>query len=509
MLLTAFFNTLNNVSDFCSYRVSVRALRQVFARHDFQLKNTPCENNVWGTKYGMGTFSGWTDIVLDGKAFLKNSWDYNNPAKVFTDNLRGTFSLNASSSTSLGDLGQVDLVITDPPYGGNVNYSELADYFYVWLRLLLAPHHASFAPELTPKAEECIENASRGKTAKDFEDCLTKVFSECRRVLTDNGLLIFTFHHSEGSTWESLLNAICESGWEVLAVYPVQAESEASMPILSGTKGITYDLIHVCQKRSPEATRQTRAWATIKTEIRREARKEIDRIERDVYGNSKSLGPPDKLIILIGKCLQLYSHHYKAVVDHQARVVPLREALEDIRMLVDQLVSRARPLPGELDDIDRASYVYMTALSEKREIKSDEVHKATRGIIEVDELLEADLMKRGRAGRGRTYEVKTPLERFPTLVEKFKGESAAQSGLFADSPNATPDAARTLFIDRLHFLMGLSEGGENLRPWIERWRGEIPQIRAASEYLTHVRKDFVPALKKILAMIEVQPLGFK
>ena len=178
-------------------------------------------------------------------------------------------------------------------------------------------------------------------------------------------------------------------------------------------------------------------------------------------------------------------------------------------MLVDQLVSQERPLPSELEDIDRPSYVYLTALSEKKEIKSDDVHKATRGIIEVDELLEAGLMKKGRAGRGRTFEVKTPSERFSMLLEKFKDElPVSQSRLFNGQPSALGNGS-SLFIDRLHFLIGLAEGKENLRPWIERWGGEIPQIRAACEYLLERRKDFAPALKKILTMIDVGSLGFK
>jgi putative DNA methylase len=294
----------------------------------------------------------------------------------------------------------------------------------------------------------------------------------------------------------------------VEAVYPIQGDAENTVNLLSGTN-ISYDLIHVCRKRDQVGIREKRAWATIRTEIRREARKEIERIEKGVYGNSKSLAPADKLIVLTGKCLQLYSRHYNAVVDHTGRVVPLKEALEDIRMLVDQLISQERPLPGELEDIDRPSYVYLTALSEKKEIKSDEVFKATRGIIEVDELLEAGLMKRGRAGRGRTFEVKTPTERFSTLLEKFKDASLIPQTLpFEESPIA-PDDGRSLFIDRLHFLIGLAEGKENLKPWIERWRGEIPQIRAACEYLLERRKDFAPALKKILTMIDVGSLGFK
>src|SRR5581483_11484170 len=121
----------------------------------------------------------------------------------------------------------------------------------------------------------------------------------------------------------------------------------------------------------------------IRQEICRRAREEIQRIEAGRYG--RGLKGPDVNLILIGKCLELYSRHYGAVVTEEngvERLLPLREALEEIRQMVDQLVTRDRPLPSELEDIDRESYVYLTALGEKTEIKSDDVHKATRGIIE-------------------------------------------------------------------------------------------------------------------------------
>jgi len=81
MLLSAFFSLQNNVSDFCSYRKTVGALRQVFARHDFPPKNAPCENNVWGTSVGMGCFETWIEVIILGKSFLKTPWDYSKDEK--------------------------------------------------------------------------------------------------------------------------------------------------------------------------------------------------------------------------------------------------------------------------------------------------------------------------------------------------------------------------------------------------------------------------------------------
>jgi putative DNA methylase len=536
MTFSAILDTNNMFTRFMASRNSQGGMtaQGVFSEHVFQPKATIAEQNVWGAaEGGIGTWRRRFALALAGKQYCSEGWEvryeYSDGKRkrieVPTEKLSAAFTdhpsellsetttttcLLALDSLTLRELPpeSIDHVITDPPYAGNVNYAELTDFYYVWLNSIIGRTVSAFAPEHTPKLNEIIVNPVRGKTFADFERDLAAAFCECRRVLKSDGILAFTYHHSDIQAWDALLRAVISSGFEIQAVYPVQSDAETSTH-LATTSGISYDLVHVCRKRGPASGGAKRAWATIKADVRREARKEIERLEKDVYGSSKNLSPADKLIVLIGKCLQLYSRHYNAVVDDKDRVIPLSEALKDIRMLVDQLVSKEHPLPTELEDIDRPSYVYLTALSEKREIKSDDVHKATRELIEVDDLLEAGLMKRGRAGRGRTFEVKTPTERFSSLLEKFKDDAPVSQSLpFDDQPPTTGNGA-SLFIDRLHFLIGLAEGKESLRPWIERWRGEIPQIRAACEYLLERRKDFAPALKQILTMIDVGSLGFE
>lgn len=332
MLLTAFFNLLNNVSDFCTYRTGVLALRQVFARHDFAPKNTPCENNVWGLRVGMGSFISCFDAVLEGVRFGANPYDrtftgrFDQKGKPILENFYSSdivskgeeraalHSLDSRTLFSVLSNKKVAFVITDPPYESNVNYSELSDYFYVWLRLILAKKYRSFAPELTPKVEEIIENPTRKMTSADFEEGLKTVFTECRKALYDDGSLIFTFHHSEGRTWEALLRAVCDAGFIVEAVYTIHGEPEASLH-LQDNEAIAYDLIHVCKMRAPDISSKTRSWAGIRQEIRKKAREEIQKIEAGRYGNEPlSLG--DVNMILIGKCLELYSRHYGAVVYH-------------------------------------------------------------------------------------------------------------------------------------------------------------------------------------------------
>jgi hypothetical protein len=506
MLLSAFYQVLRNQNLFCFYNTGANKLEPLFSRHDFAPVNTCLENNVWGKKYGRGTFESVIDKVIEGKRFALEPYDLGQVEGKHgkaRDPLNGIFELYARSSTEIAyQTHSADYVITDPPYAGNVNYSELSDFFYVWLRLTLLKNYPEFAPEVTPKIEEIIENPTRGKTAKDFENGLTQVFKECYRVLKDEGLLAFTFHHTGGETWEAVLSAICESGFEIESVYPIHGDEFKGEGM--GAMVISYDLIHVCKKRPPDASITTRSWAGIRQEIRRRAREEIQMIEAGRYGRDP-LSPGDVNMVLIGKCLELYSRHYGAVVDHEGNPVPLTEALKQIKELVDQLTTKEKPLPSELSDLDPESYIYLISLCEKREIKSDEVHKATRGILEIDDLMKAGLISKGRVKGGRTYEVKSPIERYSSLSERFRGERVdTQMDMFGEDKKSKN--SKTYFIDKIHFLMALAETKESLIPWLEKWRGEAREIRAACAYLSDKRKEFVPALAKITRMMDAGPL---
>ena len=506
MLISAFYNTLNNMSDFASYRTTVGALRQVFARHDFAPKMTPCENNVWGTKVGMGSFSVWKDAIIEGKIYCTKAWDYikdnNKKEKIMNDNVKGIADLKCFSSTSLLNLSSnVHHIVTDPPYAGNVNYSELADYFYVWLRLILSKIYPHFAPEITPKSEEIIENPTRGKTLEDYEIGLTEVWKRCFECLEGEGLMVFTFHHSEGSAWEALLESICNAGFVIEAIYPIHGESESSLH-LQNKQAISYDLIHVCKKRSGNSNGKKRSWATVRQEIRKKAREEIRLIESGRYG-SERLSPADINIILIGKCLELYSKHYGQIVDYKNEIVSLQDALTSIRMMVELLVSTEQPLPSELEHIDPISYVYLTCLCDRMEIQSDEVHKATRGIFEPSALIKAGVMRKGRAKRGRTYEVKHPIERYKDLQTLFrkKTSSLIQASLFPEMDEGKFD--NVTLVDILHFLMGLAQEAEDIILWLREFEPVKPQIRVALEYLRTKNPTFQEPLNKIMNLIEV------
>lgn len=513
MLLSGFQMCLEANNMFARYRTNSGGRSPfggIFARHDYQPKLTPVEINVFGPYPYYGTFIACSGKVDKGKEFNLVPFDFkasgdNRNSEISNEVINGSSGnvlLEAKSSIdALSNIRKANLVITDPPYAGNVNYSELADFFYVWLRLILSRSYPHFSPDITPKVEEIIENPTRGKTAKDYKEGLTEVWRKCHENLMDDGLLIFTFHHAEGSAWESLLESICHADFVIEAIYPIHGESESSLHLMD-KQAISYDLIHVCKKRNGAGETKQRSWAGIRKEIRQKARDEISMIEAGRYGKEK-LSPADINIILIGKCLELYSKYYGLIVDYKGDEVPLSDALTSIRMMVEQLVSSQRPLPSELEYIDPVSYIYLTCLCDRKEIKSDEVHKTTRGVVEPDVLIKAGIMRKGRAKRGRTYEVKQPDERFKDLQGLFsaKRKSSGQMLLFPEMEEAKFD--RVSLVDTLHFLMGMAEAGENLTPWLNEFRTVFPQVRVALEYLKEKNPTFYSPISKILSLIEV------
>lgn len=525
MLLCAFFSLLEGSNLFARFKANQNkseTAKGVFARHDFQPKLTPCEDNVWGAETGKG-FRAWFEIVLAGKAFALNPTDntYRPTAKGHelvriedgssavaepdSDRGKGTRAIiRCHSSAELPTQVRADVVITDPPYVGNVNYSELADFFYVWLRLALKSRYSWFAPEYTEKSAEVIENRTRGKSRDDFYKDLAAVFRRAHEALPENGLLIFTFHHTdqEGTVWEGLLQALCDTGFEIAAVYPVHGEAESALN-LQDNENISYDLVHVCRKR--KADPEARSWAGIRQDVRRRARAELAEIEKGRYGG-KPLAEPDVRLICIGKCLELYSAHYDKVLDHEGKTLPLHRALQDISAIVDQLVTRARPLPTELENIDSLSYIWLRFLMPRRaELSVDSLSKDLRALqVSIDDVKDAGLVVKGRTGRGRTYEVKQPEERLQAALDALSNISALQAQAKLFDQGALPEDF--MMADLWQALIALANAGESVLDLLERFKAQWPEITAGLRYCRQVRGDWEQPIKRVLAVIEGVPL---
>ena len=512
MLLCAFSDCAARNNLFCRYFNDRNTIQEIFSRHDYQPKLTIAEGSTFGSKSIRGTYPQMFGRLLEGKEFNNRAFDWERnsstqPKEAYVDTkIDGNYAALKCYNSAHGFPGNIDepeCVITDPPYVGNVNYSELSDFFYVWLRLALKDRYPHFAPEYTPKVEEIVENRTRGKSREDFFNDLEDAFASIHKSLPDEGLLVFTFHHTdeEGLVWEGLLQSLCDTGFEIVSVYPIHGESESSLHLMD-KENISYDLIHVCKKR--KTLPETRSWAGIRQEVRKKARAELAAIEAGRYGK-EPLGSNDVRLICIGKCLELYSRHYGKVVNHEGKEFRLHEALQDIGTIVDQLVTKEKPLPPELEDVDSISYAWLRVLLDtKMEINVNDLTKSLRAMrVNVEDLKREGLIIKGRTGRGRYFKVKQPDERLNPLKEKLEPSlKPPKNQLVLFDEMNRPIIHSVNLVDLVHLLIGLAWTGESVAPWLERFSHMRPKVRAALHHIRDRRKDWKDPIDRILNLLE-------
>jgi DNA modification methylase len=253
------------------------AVRHVFSHHAYSFPYTSLENNPVYPEKSSGTLLKLFDdrirkarrwaqlpverkICQDGtqKISINGEVDFGtevNSQEHLKEGIR-RFMLLHGSSTSI-DLKDesVDFVVTDPPYYDNVQYSDLAKFFHVWLKQLL-PNDINWSCDLTDAAVEPDKNGN-GQYAK----VLGAIFKECNRVLRkDNGRLIFTFHHWNPKAWISLTLALMEAEFSLVNFYVVHAENPSSVHIIN-QKSLTHDTILVLAPKGII----TRSWPYPKT----------------------------------------------------------------------------------------------------------------------------------------------------------------------------------------------------------------------------------------------------
>jgi len=191
----------------CSWLSHIKGGVVVKPGHHYWLANIPAEVNVW--KYFYLRFN---SAILRGKQYSqKEMVSYFKEAKEFKDlKNEKTCLLLAQSSTKLPLPDKsIDVIITDPPYGGNVNYTELSDFWAIWIKDILGLK----PDELIDYTEEVIENKYQGKSAKEYRDLMYKVFKECHRVLKPNRWMVMTFHNRDFRTWNAIHLAAHDAGF--------------------------------------------------------------------------------------------------------------------------------------------------------------------------------------------------------------------------------------------------------------------------------------------------------
>jgi len=474
MILT-FSDSINANNLFCKYNQGARKLEPLFGHHAYWPPNTPVENNVWGTKYGRGTFKRYVEKTIRAKKYALCPYEIkirnnNSPEKiiasneikgVLTDNYdgllnwKGNIILKAQTSEDLSFIKKsktVDAVITDPPYYDNVMYSEITDFFYVWQKLALKEKYDCYEGEYSPRAREIIKNTVQGKDDTYFLKGLTNVFKECNRVLKDEGLMVFTFHHEKSKAWASTLRAILEAREEemprfiISAIYPIRSEARVGVH----GRGIRYDIIIVCKKALEEPERIS--WETLKDKIHQKAREVLERL----WISDRDLRDEDMFVITMGKCLELYSKYYPNVFKRNRKVY-VEEAVGDIDDIIDSLlkIKDIEVLPGTIDETTK---LYCSYIAGFKSISYDALHKRlSKGGLDINNFIKEYLIEKVK----NIVKVLEPQERKSHIEEKIRKKKGL---LTIDKVHMF----HTVYLERKPMIRYLSEyGGEDVKKTAE------------------------------------------
>jgi adenine-specific DNA methylase len=272
-LATVFSDFLRYQNLLCRYDPYSLKCQDVFAVHGFPVGLLPCENNVLGIPgVGSGGFRHFVRKYERAKAWCELPTETlpgpGRPRRVETPGERVAARFvsrpeepSAGRSVllhrgSIEDLtlpeGSVDGIFTDPPYFDNVQYAELMDFCFAWLRLLLGEEVPELARVSTRSTRELTGNTTSGRGLEHFTEGLSRVFVAAARALRPGGPFVFTYHHNAPEAYAPLVVALLDAGLVCTATLPAPAEMTASLHI-HGTGSSVVDSVFVCRHRPGRA----------------------------------------------------------------------------------------------------------------------------------------------------------------------------------------------------------------------------------------------------------------
>jgi adenine-specific DNA methylase/very-short-patch-repair endonuclease len=212
---------------------------------------------------------------------------------------------------------------TDPPYYDAIPYSDLSDFFFVWLKRTLPNHPLLKDPfdsqnGLTPKTREAVQDETKefNGSPKDrhfFEKSMAAAFSEGRRVLRDEGIGCVVFAHKTTEGWEALLSGMICGGWVISGSWPIATESGTRLRARESAALATS--IHlVCRPRLETAP--VGDWSEVLRELPARVGDWMERLQKE------GIRGADLVFACIGPALEIYSR-YSKVVDAEEREIPL------------------------------------------------------------------------------------------------------------------------------------------------------------------------------------------
>jgi hypothetical protein len=300
----------------------------VFRMNSFVPQSDFVENNVWGAEFGRGNFVNTWEKLLNGVEYANYPTDryIKNGDTVETDKFAnpvgGEFNIHQGDMRDIIGDEEFDAIITDPPYYDNIMYSEVSDYFYVWQRILLKDSYPSFEEEMTPRSESIVTNPFYGKTAEEFEHEMGEALELINQSLTEEGTLVFTYHHSDEESWGELLESLCNNNFEVTSTYPINSDLNK---FITG-EAVAFDIVIVAR---PADEQTPISWRRLRIDILNR----LDRIQNQL--KDRELTEGDIGVIEMGACFAEYSKHH-GEVRRGGDIMSAKDAVDEIYGIIQE-----------------------------------------------------------------------------------------------------------------------------------------------------------------------------
>ena len=389
--------------------------------------------------------------------------------------------------------GSFDVICTDPPYYDAIPYSDLMDFFHIWLRRVLhglSPEtDAAFAAPLGPKWDhesddgELIDDAARFEgdrqaSKRNYEDGMARAFSRFHDALRDDGRLVIVFANKSPDAWETLVSALIRAGFVVDGSWPIQTEMQNRQRSLSSA-ALSSSIWLVCRKR-PRNARP--GWDNA---VLGEMQANITTQLHDFW--DAGIRGPDFVWAATGPALEAFSKHPVVKrTDAPGSQLTVAEFLRHVRrMVVAFVVNRLFAVEGNATEPldDRTTY-YLLHRNDfgmgAAPAGACILYALSCNVSDADLAGRFDLLVRGNKGE-------------PASTEDEEGERPAQPSATSGSETrlkpwhrrtakdlgeATADGSPPALIDCVHRLMRLWKTGEQSRvdAYLEAqglWRNEL------------------------------------
>jgi adenine-specific DNA methylase len=369
----------------------------VFTKHNFSFTWTFAEFEgarelyPWCLEQIVDAYEGIAELLVPSDDHFADKVRLAHPVPGNVKATRGT----AGNLVGVHD-GSQTLVCIDPPYYDNVMYAELSDFFGVWEQHTVGLIWPDLMPGgLADVKNEAVANVARfadsGRNKKtlavaDYEAKMQAIFSECKRVLRDDGVLTVMFTHKRAEAWDTLGMALMQAGFTIETSWPVNTESEQSLH-QAKMNAATSTIMLVCRKREGAADSHP-YFEDLEADVRRAARDAVERF------SSAGISGVDLLLSTYGPALSVVSAQwpvYSSEADESGRSRLLRpeEALDAAREEVVRLQRNA--LVGRPIDLDALTDFVLLSWSTFKavEFPFDEARRLALAVggLDVDELV--------------------------------------------------------------------------------------------------------------------------